>query len=43
MILPAFQYHQPQTIAEAVAIANSCNGDFDFVSGGTVAATTKTV
>jgi 4-hydroxybenzoyl-CoA reductase subunit beta len=35
MILPAFQYHQPQTIAEAVAIANSCNGDFDFVSGGT--------
>jgi 4-hydroxybenzoyl-CoA reductase subunit beta len=35
MILPAFQYHQPQTIAEAITIANSCNGDFDFVSGGT--------
>jgi 4-hydroxybenzoyl-CoA reductase subunit beta len=35
MILPAFQYHQPQTIAEAVAVANSCHGDFDFVSGGT--------
>lgn len=35
MILPAFQYHQPQTIAEAIAIASSCNGDFDFVSGGT--------
>jgi 4-hydroxybenzoyl-CoA reductase subunit beta len=35
MILPPFQYYQPQTIAEAVAIANACNGDFDFVSGGT--------
>jgi 4-hydroxybenzoyl-CoA reductase subunit beta len=35
MILPGFQYYQPQTIAEALAIARSCNGDFDFISGGT--------
>lgn len=35
MILPAFQYHQPETLAEAITLANSCNGDFDFISGGT--------
>jgi 4-hydroxybenzoyl-CoA reductase subunit beta len=35
MILPRFQYHQPQTIGEAAAIAQACDGDFDFISGGT--------
>lgn len=35
MILPAFEFHQPNSIAEAVALANSLNGDFDFISGGT--------
>ena len=35
MILPQFEFHQPQSLAEAVALANSCNGDFDYVSGGT--------
>jgi 4-hydroxybenzoyl-CoA reductase subunit beta len=35
MILPAFEFHQPTSLAEAVALANSFNGDFDFISGGT--------
>lgn len=35
MILPQFEFHQPTSITEAVAIAQSCNGDFDFMSGGT--------
>jgi len=35
MILPAFEFHQPSSIAEAVTLANSFNGDFDFISGGT--------
>ena len=35
MILPTFQYHQPETLAEAITLANACNGDFDFISGGT--------
>ncbi len=35
MILPRFEYHQPTTLSEAVALAQACDGDFDFVSGGT--------
>jgi 4-hydroxybenzoyl-CoA reductase subunit beta len=35
MILPRFEYHQPSTVGEAVAIAQACDGNFDFVSGGT--------
>lgn len=35
MILPAFKYHQPKTVNEAVAMAQACDGDFDFISGGT--------
>lgn len=35
MILPRFQYHQPETLAEAVRLAQSFDGDFDFISGGT--------
>jgi 4-hydroxybenzoyl-CoA reductase subunit beta len=35
MILPQFEFHQPRSVAEAVALARSCNGDFDFISGGT--------
>ncbi|MCL4707312.1 FAD binding domain-containing protein [bacterium] len=35
MILPAFKYHQPKTVNEAVALAQACDGDFDFISGGT--------
>jgi len=35
MILPEFKYHQPATIEEAIDIASSCKGDFDFIAGGT--------
>src|SRR5262245_49155284 len=35
MILPRFEYHQPATVREAVAIAQACDGNFDFISGGT--------
>lgn len=35
MILPAFKYHQPKTLNEAIAMAQACDGDFDFISGGT--------
>lgn len=35
MILPQFEFHQPHSLAEAIGIAQSCNGDFDFISGGT--------
>lgn len=35
MILPAFKLHQPQTVPEAIAIAQACQGDFDFIAGGT--------
>lgn len=35
MILPKFRYHQPATVEEAVAIAKDCDGDFDFIAGGT--------
>ena len=35
MILPRFEYHQPQSLGEAVALAQAYEGDFDFVSGGT--------
>ncbi len=35
MILPKFHYHQPATIEEALVIAKSCDGDFDFIAGGT--------
>ncbi|MFQ6113040.1 MAG: FAD binding domain-containing protein [bacterium] len=35
MILPGFKYHRPKTVDEALTIANSCDGDFDYVAGGT--------
>jgi len=35
MILPRFQYHQPESLDEAVSLAQSCAGDFDFIAGGT--------
>lgn len=35
MILPEFKYHQPTTIPEAIAITKECQGDFDFIAGGT--------
>ena len=35
MLLPAFKYHQAKTVNEAIAIAQACDGDFDFISGGT--------
>jgi 4-hydroxybenzoyl-CoA reductase subunit beta len=35
MILPKFYFQQPATIEEAVAIAKDCNGDFDYIAGGT--------
>ncbi|MDZ7265967.1 MAG: FAD binding domain-containing protein [candidate division KSB1 bacterium] len=35
MILPAFKYHQPRTVQEAIALAQACAGDFDFLAGGT--------
>ncbi len=35
MILPSFKYHQPTTLNEAFAVAKTCNGDFDFIAGGT--------
>lgn len=34
MILPPFEYHRPSTVEEALEIARSCGGDFDYVSGG---------
>lgn len=35
MILPKFTYHQPETLEEALEIASGCDGDFDFIAGGT--------
>jgi len=35
MILPSFEYHQPETVEEALEIAQRCDGDFDFIAGGT--------
>ncbi len=35
MILPKFHYHQPLTVEEALSIAKSCDGDFDYIAGGT--------
>ncbi len=35
MILPKFHFHQPATVEEAVVIAKQCNGDFDYIAGGT--------
>ncbi|MFQ5648736.1 MAG: FAD binding domain-containing protein [bacterium] len=35
MILPPFKYHRPATIDEAIDVARTCKGDFDFVAGGT--------
>ncbi len=35
MILPQFKYHQPATLKDALAVAQSCDGDFDFIAGGT--------
>ena len=35
MILPAFQLHRPVTVDEALRIAASCEGDFDYIAGGT--------
>ena len=35
MILPKFHYYQPLTVEEALSIAKSCDGDFDYIAGGT--------
>ena len=35
MILPAFTLHRPATLDEALGIAHSCDGGFDFLAGGT--------
>lgn len=35
MILPSFKFHQPQTLQEALEIARTCKGDFDYIAGGT--------
>jgi 4-hydroxybenzoyl-CoA reductase subunit beta len=35
VILPAFRLHRPTTIQEALDAAGSCDGDFDYVGGGT--------
>lgn len=35
MILPKFKYHQPNTLDEALSITKDCDGDFDFIAGGT--------
>ncbi len=35
MILPGFKFHQPASVAEAIEIARRCDGDFDFIAGGT--------
>lgn len=35
MILPSFDYHQPETLKEALEVAQRCDGDFDFIAGGT--------
>src|SRR5262245_43713448 len=35
MILPSFLLHRPTSIDEALSIAASCGGDFDYVGGGT--------
>ena len=35
MILPAFKFHQPTSVAEAIDLAQMYNGDFDYVAGGT--------
>ena len=34
MILPPFEYHRPSTVEEALSIAAACDGDFDYLSGG---------
>ena len=34
MILPPFEYHRPETVDEALAIARRCDGDFDYLAGG---------
>ena len=35
MILPAFRLHRPTSIDEALSLAASADGDFDYVGGGT--------
>ncbi|MCI0372615.1 MAG: FAD binding domain-containing protein, partial [candidate division NC10 bacterium] len=35
MILPAFRLHRPAGVEEALSIAASTNGDFDYIGGGT--------
>jgi 4-hydroxybenzoyl-CoA reductase subunit beta len=35
MILPKFHYYQPLTVDEALSIAKTCDGDFDYIAGGT--------
>ncbi len=35
MILPSFELHEPQTVDEALDLAASVGGDFDFLAGGT--------
>ncbi len=35
MILPPFRLHRPRRVEEALEIASSCDGDFDYLGGGT--------
>ncbi len=35
MILPEFEYHQPETLDAACALIRQCEGDYDFIAGGT--------
>lgn len=35
MLLPRFELYQPSSLAEAVSLASSFNGECDFLSGGT--------
>ena len=35
MILPAFRLHRPTSLDEALDVAGSCDGDFDYIGGGT--------
>jgi 4-hydroxybenzoyl-CoA reductase subunit beta len=35
MILPDFRYHQPNSLEDALKIAQDADGNYDFVAGGT--------
>lgn len=35
MLLPTFELHQPATVSEAIALAKTHAGDFDYLAGGT--------